>query len=158
MSLPPSIETDVERGRRLGRKYTIVVFSVLACSFMATTTLQIIFGVFGVGARPITKMESSGQTSCAERLRAMEAAVERAVAASARAPDRGVASTRYESALGPEWDDVSSVESLCASEGRGATDALAAVVRLRTMGEELARAHAVELAPLRRDVAAYLPE
>jgi hypothetical protein len=155
----PLAETDVERGRRLGRKYVTVVFGVVALGFMALTTHQLVVGVFGVDARPLpsSEDEQGPGVTCAARLRGMEAAVERGIAAAAHAPDETAASARYRSALAPEWDDSAAVESTCEKEIPGGIDALATVNRLRVAGEQLARRHASELAPLRHDVATYLP-
>ena len=151
-------ESDVERGRRLGRKYVTVVFGTLALAFMAATTKQLIEDVFGVDARPLPlTAEPARGTSCADRLRGMEAAIERGITAAAHAPDPTTAGAQYRSALTPEWDDPAGVARVCEKEVPGGTDALATVERLRSAGEQLARRHASELAPLRRDVATYLP-
>jgi hypothetical protein len=151
-------ETEVERGRRLGRRYVTMVFGVLALSFMAMTTKELVDGVFGVDARPLSATtDPTRGAGCAGRLRGMEAAIERGITAAAHAPDQATASTRYRSALAPDWDDGPGVEAACAKEAPGGTDALATVERLRVAGEHLARRHASELAPLRHDVATYLP-
>jgi hypothetical protein len=153
------METRVERGRRLGRRYVTAAFGTLAGVFILSTTKQLSFGVFGVDAAPVAQGLASAtvaEGSCVGHLRAMAAAVDRAISASARAPDEANAAVEYRAALSPEWNDAPTVEAGCSAEGHGA-DALATIVRLRVAGEQLARRHASELAPLRRDVAAYLP-
>jgi hypothetical protein len=146
------METTVERGGRLGRKYVTVALAVLAGAFMISTTQQLIFGVFTQDARPLRP-----QADCGTHLRAMEGAVERGISASAHAADEAEASAQYQGALAPEWNDPAGVESRCAAEVPGGTDALATVLRFRAAAEQLARRHASELAPLRHDVASYLP-
>jgi hypothetical protein len=163
------METPTERGRRLGRRYMVFGFGLFACLFMLSTTAQLVYGVFGIGARPLSTSADDGtQPTCAEELRGMQTAVDRAIAASAHARGDKEASRQYLEALLPEWSngessgDVSQgpptrVEARCAKEIPGGTDALTAVVRLRMAGEQLARRHAAELLPLRSDVALYLP-
>jgi hypothetical protein len=151
----------IERGRRQGRRYVTVAFGVLSGLFILSTTEQLSFAVFGVGAGPLARganqtEEPNGEGSCGELLRALAAAVDRAISVSARAPDEANASRQYRAALGPEWSDTPSAATSSCQHGRSA-DALATVVRLRVAGEELAKRHARELAPLRRDVATYLP-
>jgi hypothetical protein len=155
------METPEERGRRLGRKYVLVVFGVLAGAFTLANTQQIIFGVFGLGSSALPPQGSGAvpASGCAEELRAMAAAVDRAVSASAQAADEDQATALYRAALAPEWGDSANappdIRARCAAEPHG-QDALATVLRLRAAGEEVARRHAAELAPLRRDIAAYL--
>ena len=149
-----TLETRVERGRRLGRRYVTAAFGVLAGVFMFSTTQQLLFAVFGVDAGPVARTGVKG--TCGEHLRAMTSAIDKAISVSARAEDEARAALQYRATLAPEWNDMPAVESLCAEDGRG-VDALAAVVRLRVAGEQLARRHARELTPLRRDVALYLP-
>jgi|SRR5580658_2028889 hypothetical protein len=147
-------ETRIERGRRLGRRYVTAAFGVLAGVFMVSTTQQLLFAVFGVDAGPVARTGPRG--NCGNHLRAMTSAIDRAISVSARAEDEARATLQYRATLAPEWNDMAAIESFCAEEERG-VDALAAVVRLRVAGEQLARRHARELAPLRRDVASYLP-
>jgi hypothetical protein len=151
------METAVERGRRLGRKYVTVLVGIFAGAVTLVSTQQLVAGVFGLGASPIDGTHPGvAAGGCAEELRAMSSAVERAIAASSEAPDEARASEQYRAALSPEWNDSPTVESRCAGQAHG-SDALATVVRLRMAGEQLARRHSSELAPLRRDVAAFLP-
>jgi hypothetical protein len=150
------METPLERGGRLGRRYVVVVFGVLATAFMLSTTAQLTAGVFGVHTHPLDAESTLAGRACAGKLRDMEAAVERAIVASVHAPGEAEASLQYEGALLPEWGDAKGVESHCGSVAEGA-DALATVLRLRVAGEQLVRRHAREMAPLRRDVASYLP-
>jgi hypothetical protein len=153
------MQATIDRGRTLGRKYTLVVFVTLAAGFIFMTTLQIVFAVFGVGAAPLATAGEPGvivSGSCEAELRTMTAAVERAILASATAPDEDRAAAGYDAALAPEWNEGRGVEARCAATERG-VDAYATVLRFRAVGKELARRHARELGPLRKDLAVYLP-
>jgi hypothetical protein len=150
-----SMETDLERGRRLGRKYVLGVFVALASLFVVVTTLEITLEVFGRGLHGSLAAPIPGQGACSEDLRRLAGAVERAIAASGRTLDEGRATTRYREALKPEWDKEGAIEGVCAGEA-GGSDAVAAVVRLRLAGEEVARRQASELGPIRQDLEAYL--
>ena len=88
------------------------------------------------------------------------AAVDRAAAASAMAPDEDAAVAAFRKALQPEWGREKEVEAACAadpSESHRGQGAFAALERLRVAEETSARRRAVETAPLRQDVRAYLP-
>jgi hypothetical protein len=152
------MEATIERGRRLGRKYTLMGFVTLAGGFVLWTSQQIIFAALGLDVSPLP---SSGQTaiepgSCEGELRSMTAAVDRAILASASAPDEARASVQYRAALAPEWSEDRGVQARCATTPHG-EDAFAALLRLKVAGEEVARRHARELGPLRKDLAVYLP-
>jgi hypothetical protein len=144
------METHLERGRNLGRKYVLAGFVVLAAIFVVLTTVEITEGVFGSTAPP-----SLAEGACSQELRNLATAVERAIAASARLPSGEGAAARYREALLPEWAREGAIEARCASEPTG-SDAFATVLRLRIGGEELARRQAGELGPVRRTLAAYL--
>jgi hypothetical protein len=150
----------LERGKRLGRRYVTMVFSVFALAFVVWSTKDLILAVFGGGGRPlplpVAASAHGGEPSCAEELSAMELAVDRAISAAAHAQQEKEASEAYEGALAPEWAHPAGVESRCAAESPHGKDAFATLVRLRVAGEQLARRHARELAPLRRDVASFL--
>jgi hypothetical protein len=152
------MEATIERGRRLGRKYTLVGFATLATGFVLWTSQQIIFAALGIGAAPLSVDGQRGVASgtCEGELRSMNAAVERAILASASAPDEARAASEYHAALAPEWSDERAVEARCAATEHG-EDAFASLLRFRRAGEELARRRARELDPLRKDLAAYLP-
>lgn len=152
------MQATLERGRTLGRKYALVGFVTLAAVFVLSTTQQIVFAVFGIGAVPLASAGEPGvvPASCEADLRTMTAAVERAILASSSAPDETRAADAYRAALAPEWNPDRGVEARCAETERG-TDALATVLRFRAVGEELARRHTRELGPLRKDLAVYLP-
>jgi hypothetical protein len=153
------MNASLERGRALGRKYTLMGFVTLAAGFIVWTSLQIILAVFGVGAAPLAVEAPAGPEvpgTCEADLRAMTAAVERAIVASSSATDEGGAAAAYRAALTPEWDADRDVQARCAATPRG-EDALATVLRFRGAGEELARRRVRELGPLRKDLAVYLP-
>jgi hypothetical protein len=149
------METNLERGRRLGRKYVLVGFVTLASIFVALTTLEIARAVFGagVGIRESVMPALLADGVCSDDIRGLAAAVERAIAASSRIPSD--AGTQYCNALRPEWLNERAIAAQCASEPAGA-DAFATVLRMRLAGEELARRQAGELGPIRRTLAAYL--
>jgi hypothetical protein len=56
----------------------------------------------------------------------------------------------------PEWAEQAAVATACASDPRG-QDAFAALLRLKLAEEGFVRRQIVEIAPVRRDVRAYLP-
>lgn len=144
------METHLERGRNLGRKYVLAGFVALAAIFVVLTTAEITEGVFGSTAPP-----TLAGGACSEELQGLAIAVERAISASARLPSGDGAAPQYREALLPEWAKEGAIEAQCASEPAG-SDAFATVVRLRLGGEELARRQAGELGPIRRTLAAYL--
>lgn len=151
------MQDPIERARTLGRKYTQMLFATFATLFVAWTSWQIIAAVFGVGAAPLaTTPAGLASGDCNADLRLRTAAVERAIVASESDADEPSASARYEAALAPDWNDAAGVEARCAATLHG-EDALAAVMRFRTAGAELARRKARELGPLRKDLEAYLP-
>jgi hypothetical protein len=152
------MQDTLERGRKLGRKYTLWVFVTLATLFILSTTLQIGLAVFGVGAAPLAAAGETavGSGSCEAELRTMTAAVERAILASTSASGETGAADAYRAALAPEWNDEQGVAARCAATDRG-VDAFATVLRFRAVGGELARRHVRELGPLRADLAVYLP-
>jgi hypothetical protein len=151
------METDVERGRRLGRKYILAGFVTLASVFVVLTTLEITEGVFGSAAHGIASAAppSEAEGACPDDLRGLSAAVERAMTAASRLRDGEEATSRYREALLPEWTKEAAIETQCAGAPGGA-DAFATVVRLRIAGEALARRQAGELGPIRQTLAAYL--
>jgi hypothetical protein len=144
------METHLERGRNLGRKYVLAGFVALAASFVVLTTVEITEGVFGS-----TPPAPLADGACSQQLRGLAMAVERGIAASARLPSGEGAAAQYREALLPEWAEEGAIEARCASEPTG-SDAFATVLRLRRGGEELARRQAGELGPIRRTLGAYL--
>jgi hypothetical protein len=151
------METNVERGRRLGRKYILAGFVTLASIFVVLTTLEIARGVLGSSGRVGLGGGSSPrlEEGCSRSLRGLAAAVERAIAVSARVSEKGGTATSYREALLPEWSKEGVIAAQCEREAAGA-DAFATVLRLRLVGEDLSRRQADELGPIRQTLAAYL--
>jgi hypothetical protein len=154
-SQPPDADPSLERTRRLAKRYVSAIFVTLAGVFVFLSAQQIITGVYGVGIQPLAPALSIGTASCATELRGLEIAVDRAMIAAARATDEADATAAYRAALAPEWDADQGILARCAVDARGA-DAFAAVTRFRRAGESSVRHQALELAPLRHDIAAYL--
>jgi len=162
-----SMQDDTARGRALGRRYTLAVFGIVTGAFVIATTWQITAAVFGGDAAPLSGTSAEGNArggsgpgvppgGCEGDLRALHAAAERAIVASATAPDEEGARRAYRAALAPEWDGLGATRERCAPAPHGG-DALAAVERFRQAGEELAMRRARDLGPMRKDLAAYLP-
>ncbi len=153
---PEQEDAVVAAAQRRAKRYVAAAFVTFAAIFVGASGLQLVGAVFGTNApvRGETPAPLS-RGSCAQSLLGLSRAVERAIAVSLHAADEAHALETFSSSLSPEWDREKAVESGCAAEPRG-RDAYAAVLRLRRAGEGFARRQVVELAPLRRDVAAYL--
>ena len=103
------------------------------------------------------KAEPNASRACAEGIGAMAAAVDVAAAAAATSGDDTAATARFRESLAGAWDPrEKATEAACSGIPRG-HDVFAAVLRLREAQEGFVRRQVVEIAPLRRDVSAYLP-
>jgi hypothetical protein len=144
------------RYRRLGRRIVIVAFVLFVTAFVAVSAFEIIVpAVRGPGAL------SGGRAvlangPCAEALDELTRAVDVAAARALTARAGGEALEVFEQALRPSWDRAPEVVAMCEGEPRG-SDAYAAVLRLRRAQEVFVQRQVAEIAPLRRDVSAYLP-
>ena len=149
---------QLEAARKRGSRYLTAAFATFATAFMLLSVGQLVMGVFGIGldAARIPGPAPLSQGACAEQLRGLRGAVERALGAAARAGSEEQASTTYQRDLAPEWDLEAEVVKQCDGEPHG-RDAYGAVLRLRRAGEDLARRQVIELSPLRQNVSAYLP-
>src|SRR5438270_10611434 len=108
------------------------VFTVLAASFVVSSTYQIAVGVMAEPADGAAAgMPVKVAPACAEGVRTLAVAVDRGVAAAAGATSRADAESRYRAARGPDWDEAKQRELVepCNGDARGA-DAVAAVSRL----------------------------
>jgi hypothetical protein len=150
-------DPHIVAARKRGSRYLTIVFGAFAIAFIVISVAELIGAVFGVGLpiAGVTAPSNLPAGSCVERLKELQAAVDRAVASASRATSDDEAAAAYRRALSPEWDEARAGSDPCAADAPS-QDALAAVVRLRRAGEEVARRQAVELGPLRQDVAAYL--
>lgn len=155
---PPAAGPDpLLAARKRGRRYISIAFVSFAAAFMLLSVAQLVMGVFGEGLeifrQPAPAPIAAGP--CADGLRSLQTAVERALGSAAHADTDDRAAADYRTALAPEWDRHEEVERSCNDPQR--RDAYAAVLRFRQAGEHLARRQVVELAPLRQDIRAYLP-
>jgi hypothetical protein len=148
------------RAMLAGKRVGIGVIVVVAVAIIGASAVQIVPAIFGWGIQPIAPAPSgSPARTCADGIRAMSAALDRAHEASTRLPDgasSGALATTFDEALAPEWAQRDEVERACAATPHG-TDAFADLLRLRTAEEELARRRNLELDPLRRSLEARLP-
>jgi hypothetical protein len=141
------------RARLLGKRAVLVTLLVVATTFIGSSALQIIPSVFGEDEQG--GAGAAVAPACSEGLQALEEALDRAVSeAYHRDPDGALG--RFRASLLPEWNNVGKIEQVCSKSARG-LDAIAALARLRRAEERLAGRRDAEVAPLRRDVAAYLP-
>jgi hypothetical protein len=146
------------RARRTGKRAAHALILVVAVLFIGSSTWQLVQAVFlgngGAQARPLDPI-------CADGLRRLSSALDRAAALVVAAPsppagppaDDAVALFRRD--LSPEWDGARAVEETCAASVNG-EDAWATLTRLRSAHEQLARRGHAELAPFRHDLAAHL--
>ena len=135
------------------------LFLALAIVFVGVSACEIIgaaLGLFGeaLGAEAGPARVAAGR-ECGEGLRQLAAALERAALEAFTANDETTAISRFHAGLLPEWEGLQAVEARCAD--RRGRDAFAALLRLRRVQEGFVRRQIVEIAPLRRDVSAYLP-
>ncbi len=127
---------------------------LLAVPFVIVSTWQIIDVVFG-GAPPARKA-TADEVACADKLRTLASALERASDRASHEPDDAHAESAFEEAVSPEWDDQGSAEHACATTPRG-RDAWAALLRLRRGLEGRSKKDARDVGPLRRDFETRLP-
>lgn len=165
------VDPDDKRARLRGKRVVLSVLVVAACLFVGLSAAQIIQAVFGAGIQPLAPSGERGvhQQACVEGIRtlteALDRAAARAVGVRAAATewaekqaivDDSLAIAAFNTGLSPEWDSENAVQERCGHDPQG-TDAFAALLRLRLAEEQFVRRQVVEIAPLRRDVAAYLP-
>jgi len=150
-SLPPPEDSTVMK-KKQARAWMARAIIVIALVFIVVSVSQIIRAVFGA---PRAEAATTEDIACGAKLRVLEAALERASDAAARAPETS-ARTTFDQAVSPEWDNPSSTEQSCASTPRS-RDAWTALLRLRRTLEGRAEKDAREVDPVRRDFEARLP-
>jgi len=146
------------KGGRTGKRVAFAVYGVLSAAFILSSTYQLTVEVHGLRAAPLPTHGGPG-AACAAVLRPMAAAIDRAAAKSAAAPDAQKAAASFAAAILPEWStpQTAAATATCDADPLGA-DALAAVMRLRQARERALLRTAGEVAPARQDVAEYLAE
>jgi hypothetical protein len=143
--MPPD---ETARGRLQGKRIALVVVIVISVVFIGASAWQIVPAVFGAAITPIpAAAPGSPARTCAEGVRRLELALERAANAAG--------SASFQTQLQPEWDDGAAIEGACSQSSEG-IDAWAALARMRSAEEQLAP-RTGELSSLRRDVIAHLP-
>lgn len=140
-------------GKR-ARNAVIAALVVLASAFVVSTTWQIISSVFDL--HPVPLPSTVAEDDCAHRLRALEAALDRASAAATRASDETAANKTFQAELLPEWSLVSDAQTVCEREPNG-TAAYAALLQLRKGLEGRARHDVAETGALRQALHERLP-
>jgi hypothetical protein len=144
-------DAALARAQLRGKRVALGVVIVAAVAIIGSSAVQIIPTVFGAGIEPIPPgAPGSNERACAEGIRALARALERA--------SDSAGSASFVERLRPEWDRQAAVQGACAG-ARGGLDAWAALARLRSAEEQLAPvpARSSALEPLRRQVEAHLP-
>ena len=138
---------------RRGRRIVSAAFLLFAAAFIVVSTVNIARGVYG---EPVASGQGPHPSAgCVAEIKVMVAALDRATAAGASARDESAALQAFAGAAKPEWDGISGTENACSATPQG-KDAFAALLRLRAADESFLRRRVAEVAPLRRDVDAYL--
>jgi hypothetical protein len=148
---PPDEATErlVARAKLRWKRLSLVFVGFVAVAFIGVSVAQIIPDVFGAWVHPLPPSSpGSPARICAEGVRDLAKALDRARDA-AGGPGFG-------KALQPEWAGAPGIEQACARSSEG-LDAWAALLRLRSGEEQLAREPGDPLAPLQRAVASHLP-
>jgi hypothetical protein len=147
-------EDDVRNARLRGRRAAHGLVLVVAMLFIGVSTAQIISAVFGIRTTPLASGPiDSPERRCALGISRLAKALDRA----ARAP---AAEPGFRSEIpdpGGDWASADGVQRSC-GQATGGLDAWAALLRLRQAQSQLARSQPDDLLPLRRDLAAHLPQ
>ncbi|HEY8088786.1 MAG TPA: hypothetical protein VIF09_13095 [Polyangiaceae bacterium] len=144
--MPPDDATT--RASLQGKRIALVVVIALSVALIGASAWQIIPAVFGANVAPLpASPPGSAARTCAEGVRRMAQALERAQGAAG--------SASFGERLSPEWDAAADVQKACEASPEG-EDAWAALARMRCAAEQLAP-RGGELATLHRDVMAHLP-
>ena len=137
---------------RRGRRIVSAAFLLFAAAFIVISTIDIAHGVYG---RPAPAAGPPPTRGCLLHIQALAMALDRAMSAAGASRDESAALRAFDAATKPDWDSLPYTEQLCSSTPRG-VDAFAALLRLRAAEESFLRRRVAEVAPLRRDVDAYL--
>ncbi|MGA3120948.1 MAG: hypothetical protein ABSF69_09290 [Polyangiaceae bacterium] len=157
--LPSADGEIVERARQRGRRVAHGLVILIALAFIAASAIQIIPAVFGRNAAGLGTWRANSPTdhACAVGLRVLAGALDRGSDGVGwwGEPDE----TR--SAIGrdpvPSAGSMAERVSQACAGSREGLDAWAALERLRSAREQVARRGQAELGPLRRDLLAHLP-
>jgi len=139
-----------KRLRQLASSFVLVV----AVLFITASMWQIIAAVFGTA--PPAGKPTAEEAACTEKLRTLEAALERASDKAAHEPDDAHARSAFEAAIAPEWNEESAAEKACSPTPRS-REAWAALLRLRRGYEGRSQKDARDVGPMRRDFETRLP-
>jgi hypothetical protein len=139
-----------KRLRQLASGFVIA----LALPFIVLSTWQLTASTFGMA--PAARAATGEEAACSNRLRTLEAALERASDKAAHEPDDAHARAMFESSIAPEWNDEAAVEKACDASAR-TREAWAALLRLRRGLEGRAQKDARDTGPMRRDFETRLP-
>jgi hypothetical protein len=144
---------DAARARLRGKRIALVVVIAVAVVFIGASAVQIVPAVFGAGIAPMPSgPPGSSARLCAEGVRSFLDVL----GAPPPRSSGGAKTLRPALAAEPPAEDWDRVAHDCAS-APGGEDAWAALMRLRSVRDQLAYSAGIDLDPLRRDVAAHLP-
>jgi hypothetical protein len=157
----PGDDPELSAARLRGRRVALVLVTVVAVGFIASSTSQITADVFGFGFEPLPAGASTGSPEqlCASGIQDLARALDRVGArlssvASAANEEETMAALRP--GLSPEWDRADEVRAACGA-AQGGPSAWASLERLRVAVEQSGRLGREELSSVRSDVAAHLP-
>jgi hypothetical protein len=166
-----SAETPPSHGQRprgWAKRAGHAIVIAIAVAFIGASAAQIIPAVFGLAGRPgtpagpVVSRPDSPAAICSDGVRVLVLALDRASGQAwmAIGSSDGAAGTApflqtFERGLLPEWGEERRIAQACASSSEG-LEAWAALLRLRRAEEQDLVHGQVELAALRRDVAAHL--
>lgn len=160
--MPDELAKTRRRSPGGGAKRAVyVAFTLFVLAFVSVSTYEILS--VALGFAPAAPLDSSGPSGpeasheCTDGVRAMADAVDAAAKRAIAAGTERAATDLFREALADTWNPREKpTEAACSAVPRG-RDAFAAVLRLRQAQEGFVRRQVVEVAPLRRDVSAYLP-
>jgi hypothetical protein len=149
----------VERARLRGRRMAHTAVIGVSVAFIVASALQIVPAVFGYDVVPAAgwRPTTTADRACAAGLLALAGALDREdplPRPEGDAQNEFLASSQ--GTILPPSDADDHVSQACAASREG-LDAWAALERLRSAREQVARRSRAELGPLRRDLLAHLP-
>ena len=147
---------ETQRAQLRGKRIVLTAFLGFTTVFVLVSTWQLMIGTFGMGTKPLGVELDPDARACADGVRRMAGALDRAMAKASAADSEGSAVAAFVGSLAPEWDAEKTVATQCEAHPHG-QDAFSALLRLRRTEEGFVRRQVVEIAPVRRDVQAYLP-
>lgn len=135
----------LEHARRRGRRYGTLVVLVVAVAFVLSSTYQIAVAVFSL---PGSAPGAAPSRACADGVRSLAAALDRASAKASLEHDSAGIDAAFARELDPEWSGAAATERTCGADPAGA-EAYAALLRLRRAHETLLHRRQDEVRPLR---------